>query len=165
AGVPLRTLVPEDLPRARRTLADLPIDRAVAFELLRDGRSIRGTCTADELDPPPAHDETFTEYGITLRPLTKDERYERFLDEATGVLVTGVRPGGLFARTTPKLQRDDVLLSIGDSSADLTTEFRTVVEAAIARRVPVVPLRIRRGTEELILALKTEGFELAEVGK
>ncbi|MBL8767032.1 MAG: trypsin-like peptidase domain-containing protein, partial [Planctomycetes bacterium] len=42
-GVPLRTMFPEDWPRARRTRADLPIDRAVAFELLRDGRSIRGT--------------------------------------------------------------------------------------------------------------------------
>jgi serine protease Do len=156
---------PEDLPRARRTLADLPVDRAVEFELARDGEVLRGTCVADELDPPPAHDETFVEYGITLRALTKEERFERFLDEGGGVLVTGVRPGGLFARTTPKLQRDDVLLSIGTSTEDLTIDFKTVVENNLAQHLPLIPLRIRRGTEELILALKLEGYELAEAGK
>ncbi|MCC7173488.1 MAG: trypsin-like peptidase domain-containing protein, partial [Planctomycetes bacterium] len=110
-GTSVTIAFPEDLPRARRTLADLPVERAVAFELSRDGERIQGTCTADELDPPPAQDESFVEYGITLRALTKEECFERFLDESGGVLVTGVRAGGLFARTTPKLQSGDVLLA------------------------------------------------------
>ncbi|MCC7170349.1 MAG: hypothetical protein IT459_07870, partial [Planctomycetes bacterium] len=96
---------------------------------------------------------------------TKEECFERFLDESGGVLVTGVRAGGLFARTTPKLQSGDVLLAIGDAEGDLSTAFAIMLEHTLASDRPTVPLRVRRGTEELILALKLEGFELAEARK
>ncbi|KFN44674.1 PDZ domain-containing protein [Arenimonas oryziterrae] len=141
---------PIDLPALQKHIAELPVNSAVRIEVERDGkrRDIELKATAqtrergDENAVPPL--------GISASELTAAMGRRRNLDDAAGLLVTGVRPGGPAAVARPELAAGDVIRRIDgkpvNSLADLSSALRPGAEVK-----PLIVQSERDGAQRLSL--------------
>jgi len=141
-----------DLPRI---VARTPVEKKVKVVVLRKGK--RKTLTA-RVGAMPVADETEiasietgeSAFGLHVQKVTPDLARQLGVDEAEGVVITSVEPGG--PASEAGLRRGDVILelnreSINDEDA-LREKLDDVTKSAL--------LLIRRGDATLFMALKRD---------
>lgn len=166
-GAAVSALQPVDVPALQRRIAELPIGQGVQLAIDRDGRR-REIRLVAEAQPDGRGDEgAFAPFGLSLSELTPAMGRSRNFDDAEGLLVTGIRPGGPAAIARPALAPGDLILRVdgkpvrsldeleavaGKPSGDdrpLVIEFQREAEQQLALLSPIHGDRVRTPLPEL----------------
>ncbi len=162
----------EDLPLVNNTLADLPAGSDVAVAYMRGGETHSATLVPARREPASLPEQELRVWGMTARNLSTLTQLSLARDDKGGVLVTSTRPGGPAAKAKPAIERDDVIVRIGDtpvnSVGDLVAATKAVKPEEEGDSVPVLVAFERR--EESLLTVVEVGIEKLndpdlEVGK
>lgn len=166
-GEPISALQPVDVPALQRRLAELPGGASVALGIDRAGRRSQITLKAAGLPDDAVEERAFAPFGLSLAEMTPALSRRRNLDEARGLLVTGVRPGGPAATARPALAQGDLILRINGETVGshdalsklagappaggkpLVVEFQREAEQRVAVLAPVHGDRVRTPLPEL----------------
>ncbi|MCX7033876.1 MAG: PDZ domain-containing protein [Arenimonas sp.] len=169
-GETVRALQPVDVPALQRRLAELPVGAAVALGIDRAGKRSEIRLTAQRLPDDRIEERAFTPFGLSLAEMTPALSRRRNLDETSGLIVTGIRPGGPAAIARPALAQGDVILRVNGkpvashASLDavaglpptdgkpLVIEFQREAEQRIAVLAPIHGDRLRTPLPELAKA-------------
>ncbi len=169
-GEPLQALQPVDVPALQRRIAELPVGAPVSLGIDRAGKRSDIGLTAAMLPEDKVQERAFNPFGVSLVEMTPPLSRRRNLDEAAGLLVTGLRPGGPAAIARPALAQGDLIRRVngqpvathealeaiaGKPSADgkpLVVEFQRQAEQRVAVLAPIHGDRMRTPQPELAKA-------------
>lgn len=148
-----------------RRIGDIQAGEDVRFRILRDGRerNLRATLgdrpSEDELNAMQSVGQPEAEasyFGMRLAPLTEEQREQRRLEDAEGLVVETLDRNGEAARKG--LTTGDVILEAGGTPVASTDAFRTVVENARedGRSAILLLVETRGGQRYVALQLNDE---------
>ncbi len=160
AGAAVRAEFEEDLPAIRRAVAKLPIDAPVEIALRRGAESRTVSAVTVDESSETQEEADLSAFGLTTRSLSADERRERGLSDAEGIVVTGVRPGSAAGNARPALVTGDVVITACGAPIDSPHELESRLATAHANALLV----IARGPARLWIALPIPA-DVAEAGR
>ncbi len=137
AGQPVSARFEEELPAARKLIADTPVGTPVPVTLVRDGREIALTVTTERA--PDQGDGSETElapWGFTARDITPEIARRRRIRSVAGSFVTGVK--GAAPAAVGGLSEGDVIRAVDGTDIANTDSLR----AALAERVEAGASRV-----------------------
>ena len=152
-GEPLQVLRPEQVPAVQRRFAELAVGSKVKLEVAGAGGNRSVTLVAVAHPSDRGSERELARWGVTLAELTPAMARRRGFAFDTGLLVTGVRPGGPAATATPALLAGDVVRALDRNRPlarfdDLPPEGGGIGE-------PLV-LSVDRGGEQLLTLVTPE---------
>ena len=169
-GEAVRALQPVDVPALQRRVAELRAGEKVALGIDRAGQRSDLTLVAEPLPDDRIDERAFTPFGVSLAEMTPALSRRRNLGESSGLVVTGIRPGGPAAIARPALAQGDVIRRVngqavashealaaiaGKPAADgkpLVVEFQRDAEQRVAVLAPLHGDRLRTPLPELAKA-------------
>lgn len=169
-GEAVRALQPVDVPALQRRLAELPIGAGVVLGIDRAGTRSEIRLVAERLPDDRVEERAFAPFGLSLAEMTPALSRRRNLDGTSGLIVTGVRPGGPAAIARPALAQGDVIRRVdghavsshasldavaGQPKADgkpLVIEFQRESEQRVSVLAPIHGDRVRTPLPELAKA-------------
>jgi serine protease Do len=146
-GEPVNVRFVEQVPLLYQRVAALAAGSTVELAVERDGVRSTLRATVDPLGPFHGEEAEVRELGLTVQEITPALARARQLTAGSGVLVTGVRPGGAGDGARPRVQAGDVLTRLGKAPVSSLAEVNAGVRAW-------------SGGETLQIALWREGEEL-----
>ena len=149
-GAPISCVFEEDVPGVRRLLSSAPAGVEVEVAVRRDGRTRTTVATPEEWRSADEEDVELKGRGLTVRRMSDDELRGRYLEDRGGVLITGVRRGGVASEARPLLRADDVIVEVDRRPVVDVEELERALERAEGESTL---LRIVRGAEELLVAM------------
>jgi serine protease Do len=148
-GKPVREM--DELPKL---VAAAPVGKKAQLKVIRKGEEQRLSVQLGELEAEPAlasSEESEPQagaYGLQVQALTPEIAEQLQLEEAEGVLVSGVEPGS--PAEDAGLRRGDVVLEVNRERVADVAEFR----ASLAKSKKGALLLVSRGGTEIIVALE-----------
>jgi serine protease Do len=155
-STPVDVQFPEQLPLANQAIAALPIGRAVAIEIVRNGGAKRLTVTPVERTSATADPVELREWGIVASALTPSSAREMGRSSATGTRVISVRAGGAAQQAKPPIDPDDVIVEVDGKPVPDPAQLRAFTESALAtaeRASVLVAVERREGRRLTIVDL------------
>jgi len=146
-GAPVHARFFEEVPLVYQAIADLKPGIAVRLDLQRRGEPRTVQVTAERMGRFLGEEEELPDLGATVQQITAAMALFRSYPDASGVLLTGVRPGYPFESAKPPLAAGDVLLAVGDAPAASLDALRRAVRQAGTGRFKVT---LRRQREVLV---------------
>jgi serine protease Do len=137
-GVPIDAQQPVDVPAVQRRIAELPVDSKVTLEVVRDGKPREIVLTAEAQERGRGEESGFVPLGVSISELTPAMGRRRNLDARSGLLITGIRPGGPAAIARPELRAGDVLRKVGGRAVASVADL----EAAVPETKAKTPLLV-----------------------
>jgi S1-C subfamily serine protease len=128
-GIDVDAPQPVDVPALQRRIAELPIGSKVVLEIDRRGRPERITLTARAQPQDRGEERAFAPFGASLVELTPAMSRRRQLEADSGLLVTGIRPGGPAAIARPALQAGDVIRAVNGKTVSVHADLERYVQA------------------------------------
>ena len=150
-GAPMDVQHPEQVPAAQRLLAELPSGKPAKLEVQREGKSRAVSLVPEAFPADRGDDFEFRPFGLTLSPLSAAMARRRGLDEAPGLLVTGVRPGGPAANLRPAPAVGDVLRRVGGNPVAAREDLGRWENGPSGKAEPVLIEIERRNEQRLAL--------------
>ena len=151
-GKTITALQPIDVPQLQQFIAELPIDSNVSLRVDRDGKprdiSLKATAQARERGKELA----LAPYGISASELTPAMSRRRNLDVESGILVTGVRPGGPAATARPEIDPGAVISAVDGEPVSRLADLQGRASADNAGK-PMV-LQLESNGEQRLSLLK-----------
>jgi serine protease Do len=137
---------PIDVPRVQQMIAELPVDSTVRLHVERDGK--QRDIDLKALPQPPEHgqEQALASFGVSGSQLTSAMGKRRNLDARSGVLVTGVRPGGPAAAARPEIEAGAVITAVDGKPVGSMDDLQS---AALQARAS--------GRNSLVLGLEVNG--------
>lgn len=139
----------EDSAALLRAIADKAPGTSAVLTVWRDGRTTNITVTLGERKavtgdsrPGRKKDQSNTELGISVRPLTSQERKEMHVPDGEGLFITNVDPDKPGAEAD--LRNGDVILKVNQTAVRNVEEFANIVRE-IGKQRGAIMLQIRRG--------------------
>lgn len=140
-----------DVPSLQRRIAETPVQRKVEVSIERGGQQRKISLTTAPLPKDRGKEKVVAPLGVSLSELTQAMSLRRNLDSASGLLITGVRPGGPAAVAKPELAAGDVIRkvngkpvaslasieSLDPSAKTVVIEFERGGEIALSSLEPV----------------------------
>jgi serine protease Do len=141
----------KDPRQLQLVVAETPVGKRVAVEVFRDGRTLKlslaiGNADSAQASPPRSTEAEAGWLGLTVEELPQNKR----LRGLSGLLVTGVDPGGMAAEAG--MQRGDVIVSVNQRRVGNLKEYAGAMKEA--ERKGAVALLVRRGDASIYFALK-----------
>ena len=169
-GAAVTARQPVDVPALQRRIAELPIGEPVELGIDRDGKRSTLRLVAAAQPSDNGRESAFEPFGLSLSEMTPAMGRRRNFEDANGLLVTGIRPGGPAAIARPALAQGDLIRRIngrpvaslaeleavaGSPPADgkpLVIEFQREAEQRLALLSPIHGDRVRTPLPELAMA-------------
>lgn len=151
-GEPLSARQPVDVPALQRRIAELPIGQPVALGIDRDGQRSRLSLLATAQPDDSQEERAFTPFGLSVVELTPAMGRRRNLDDADGLLVTGIRPGGPAAIARPALAPGDLIRRINGRPVTTLAQLQAEAGAPGAGDTPLV-IEFQRDAEQRLALL------------
>ena len=129
-GNAVTALQPIDVPHLQQTIAELPIDSMITLRVERDGKQRDLRIKALAQPPERGSEQALAAYGISGSELTPAMGRRRNLDAVSGVLVTGVRPGGPAAAARPEIEAGAVISAVNGKPVSNFTDLLDAVPKA-----------------------------------
>jgi serine protease Do len=146
-GAPVHARFFEEIPLVYQAIADLKPGSAVRLELQRHGEPRTVQATVERMGRFLGEEDELPELGATVQQVTAAMALFRRYPDASGVLITGVRPGYPLESAKPPLATGDVLLAVGDAPTPSLEALRRALREAGAGRFKVT---LRREREVLV---------------
>jgi S1-C subfamily serine protease len=137
-GEPVDALQPVDVPAVQRRIAELPVDSKVRLQVVRAGTPREIVLTAEMQERERGEEAAFVPLGVSVSELTAAMGRRRNLDSRSGLLVTGIRPGGPAAIARPELRAGDVLRKVGGRAVNNLADLQAAVPPTKAKMPLVV---------------------------
>lgn len=165
-GQPVNVHFKEDLPPLNAILVNLPIDKKITIQLIRDGKEktlkVKPILRESRLSP----ESELKEWGITAQNITFMMAKELKLDNQEGVYISSTRPGGPAGDAKPNVRRGDIVKQVGDTPITNVKELREVTEKIIEGQEEPVPVltTIQRKSRILVTVVKVGLTDLNDPG-
>nr|WP_237754341.1 DegQ family serine endoprotease [Geobacter sp. OR-1] len=139
-----------------RIVAATPPGKAVKLKLFREGKEkvveVSLERRKDDGDTEAPGAVSPDKLGITVQELNKDLANSLRIKEATGVVVTDVKPGGIADEAG--IMRGDIILEINDVKVQTVPDYEKGIKATA--KGGYLRFRLRRGDAALIIVTKVE---------
>jgi len=156
-GRDLDVRLPEQVPAAQRLLAELPSGKPAKLRV-QDGGKARILDVVPEPYPSDRGDEfELRPFGLTLVALTPAMAARRGLDDAQGLLVTGVRPGGAASTLRPAPVAGDVLRRVAGNRVHARAHLDPWLVPVEGKVEPVLVEIEHRGEQRVALLVPQHG--------
>ncbi|MBW7866083.1 MAG: trypsin-like peptidase domain-containing protein [Candidatus Hydrogenedentes bacterium] len=142
-GTPVNARHEEDLPAVRRAIAKLPVGEPATLSVERGGESLEVSVKTEENVSLRGTQAEFAEWGFTATEVTPEVARRAQLSRRTGVLVTGVNPGGRAALAG--LQQGDIILTMDNAEMADLAGFRAAYQAGLEEGRRLIMLFAQRG--------------------
>lgn len=156
-GQPVKALQPVDVPALQRQIAELPIGQPVALGVERDGKRLDLRVVAAAQPQDSSLEGAFDPFGVSLMPVTSAMSRRRNLDDAKGLLVTGIRPGGPAAIARPAMALGDLILSVNGRPVATLEQLREAAGQPAEDDKPLVIAFQREAEQRLALLVPSHG--------
>ncbi len=153
-GQQITALQPVDVPRVQQAIAELPIDSKVALRIERGGRQQDIALVAQAQRVERGNELALAAYGISASELTPEMGKRRNLEARSGVLVTGVKPGGPAAVARPEIEAGMVISAINGKPVTKLTDLLGAAAGASEDK-PLV-LQLESDGEQRLSLLKPQ---------
>lgn len=148
----------EEIPLVYQAIADLQPGRTVRLDVVRQGESRALRAEVARMDRFLGKEEELPELGATAQQITAAMALFRRYPDASGVLITGVRPGYALESAKPALAAGDVLLAVGDAAVSDLDDLRGAL-----RHLGAKPFKVAfRRERQVLLAVVTPNQEKPE---
>lgn len=160
-GDVVTALQPVDVPALQRRIAELPIGSEVVLKIERSDKVISVKLKADAQPKSRGEDLASSPFGISVTELTQPMGRRRHLDNDSGLLITGIRPGGAAAIARPKLQAGDIVRKIDGQSVNVVSQLSNIVVALNSEKYYL--FEVERDDEKIIALVKPESNDKVRV--
>jgi len=147
----------EEVPLFYKRMAEFKAGQEVRVKFERAGERKETLLTVAPMEKFLDDEVEYRSWGLTVRGVTSHMALVRKYPDCRGVLVTGVRPGRPAASAKPKLERDDVILSMNGKTVSGRSHFTELI-ASLSGSEEVV-LRLRRGDEDVVTVIDLDTDE------
>jgi serine protease Do len=153
-GKQVTALQPIDVPQLQQFIAELPIDSNVVLQVERDGKARDISLKALAQTRERGKELALSPFGISASELTPAMSRRRNLDADSGVLVTGVRPGGPAAVARPDIDAGAVISAVDGKPVATLADLLSHVSPTAANKSLV--LQIESNGEQRLSLLKPQ---------
>lgn len=160
-GDVVTALQPVDVPALQRRIAELPIGSEAVLKIERSDKVINVKLKADAQPKSRGDDLASSAFGISVTELTQPMGRRRHLDDDTGLLITGIRPGGAAAIARPKLLAGDIVRKIDGQAVNEISQFSAIVVPANSEKNYL--FEVERDDEKIIALLKPESNDKVRI--
>jgi serine protease Do len=160
-GKSVTALQPIDVPEVQQAIAELPIDSTVALVVERGGKQRNIQLRAKKQDSERGREMALAAYGMSASELTPAMGRRRNLEAESGVLVTGIRPGGPAAVARPEIAAGAVINAVDGKPVASLDDMLRHASAATADKGLVVQVE-RNGEQRLSLLKPVFGDQVRE---
>lgn len=157
-GAAIDTRFFEEVPLVYQAIADLKPGSTVRLDVERRGERRTLQAAVARMARFLGDEEELPDVGATVQQITPAMALFRRYPDASGVLITGVRPGYPFESAKPALAAGDVLLGIGDLPCPNLDALRRALKQAAAGKFKIT-FRRRR---EVLLAMASASQDRQE---
>lgn len=160
-GDTVTALQPVDVPALQRRIAELPIGSEVVLKVERNDKTLNVKLKADAQPKARGDDLASSPFGISVTELTQPMGRRRHLDDNSGLLITGIRPGGAAAIARPKLQTGDIIRKIDNQPVNEISDLSRIVIAPNSEKHYL--FEIERDDEKVIALVLPESNDKIRV--
>jgi serine protease Do len=151
---PVNVRFPEEIAKARKMIADLPIGSEAILTIKRDKQTMTLNAKTEKLQGAVGEEKEFKTWGLSVRELTRTYANEEQLDDTQGVVVTTESPG--YAAAKAELAPGDVIRSVNRQPVTDLDEFTKLYDASADKKAKVVVLDVQRGRGRRTAVLKVD---------
>lgn len=151
------------VPLLYQQIASISPGTTVPVTYERDGEEKSTKITTERLQDFLGKQREFRSLGITVRDITEPMAISRRFPDRNGVIVTGIRPGGMADQAEPSLESDDVLLQMEDRDIESLDTLETYLSEEDAFQQ--LPVRFRRDRKEMMTVLERQDDESISGGQ
>lgn len=145
---------PVDVPEVQKMVAELPVDSIVKLRVERNGKQRDIELKAVPQHPDPGDESSLSPLGISGSNLSVDMGKRRNLDARSGVLVTGVRPGGPAAVARPEIEAGAVITAVDGKPINGVEDLGRIAASERSSKDPSMVLRVEVNGEQRLSLLK-----------
>ena len=160
-GDNVTALQPVDVPALQRRIAELPIGSQIILKVERNDKTLNVKLKADAQPKARGDDLASSAFGISVTELTQPMGRRRHLDDNSGLLITGIRPGGAAAIARPKLQAGDIIRIIDNQPVNEISDLSRIVIAPNSEKHFL--FEVERDDEKVIALLLPESNDKVRV--
>jgi serine protease Do len=147
---------PEEMAAVRQRIAGLPIGQPVELTIRRGKKTLTLTAKTALLEGYLGEEQGFTQWGVSLRPVTRPYAVANQLEQIAGVWITSMSEGEPVERA--HLQPGDVILSVNGKSVQDMTEFQVIYDKTVKANLDRVALEVERDREVFTAILKVKEY-------
>ena len=147
---------PEELALTRQHIAALPIGTNVQLTIKRGKQIMNLTAKTALLEGYLGEEQGFTQWGVSLRPVTRPYAVANQLEQIAGVWITTMSDGEPVERA--HLQPGDVILSVNGKPVTDMPHFQALYDKTLADKLDRVALEIERDREVFTSILKVKEY-------
>ena len=147
----------EEIPLFYQLVAGFPADREVEIAFQRAGALQTVRLTPREYGRSSGGDFEVKAWGFTVRGITQQNVLELHLENAAGVLVSGVRGGG--AAEEGGLAPQDIVRFVGEKQVENLEQFRQLYEELSKGSPAPIMLHVKRRDSGRFVLIKPGGRE------
>lgn len=144
----------EELPGVRRRIAALPVGETAVLTLRRGDEVLELSLVTEEKSTLRGSQEAFEEWGFTASEVTPEVARRAQLQRRTGILVSGVDPGGRAA--IAGLQQGDIVLKVDGDDIPTLSAFSTTYARLKETDARLVMLYVQRGALTRFVLVNTK---------
>jgi S1-C subfamily serine protease len=160
-GEVVTALQPVDVPMLQRRIAELPVNSDVVLDIERNEKAQTITLKAKPLPKARGDDYATVAFGMSVTELTIAMSKRRNLEDAGGLMITGIRPGGAAAIARPKLEPGDIIRKIQAQSVSDVSQLKTL--SAQAKSDKFYLFEIERDDEKIISLLRPDADDKVRI--
>ncbi len=156
----------EQVPGYMRIVTGLPIGKPVEAVVLRGGKEMKFQITAQERGDLFPNQSELKPWGLTARNISSLMQREMKRDNADGVLVVTVRPGGPAGEAKPALDYRDVIVDVGGTPIKNLADLEAATRKLTAGQTEPVPaiVTFERKAERFLTVVKVGLKDLKDPG-
>ncbi len=156
----------EQVPGYMRIVTGLPIGKPVEAVVLRGGKEMKFQITAQERGDLFPNQTELKPWGLTARNISSLMQREMKRDNADGVLVVTVRPGGPAGEAKPALDYRDVIVDVGGTPIKNLADLEAATRKLTAGQTEPVPaiVTFERKAERFLTVVKVGLKDLKDPG-
>ncbi len=153
-GKPVNAQFPEDLPRVRKIIADLPAGEKIPVQIKRGEQTHEISVDTLPLGEREGTEMALPEWGCTVSEVTASVARQAQLATRSGVLVTGVETGSIADRG--HLLQGDIILGIDGEKVTNLACFQAAYHKRVVSKQPLIMLDVKRGALMLFALLEQD---------
>jgi serine protease Do len=155
-GRPTNVRFPEELAAVRQRLASLPIGADVQLTVKRGKDILTLTAKTTPLEGFLGEERGFTQWGASMRQVTRPYAIASQLDQVAGVWITSMADGEPVERA--HLETGDVILSVNNTPVKDMAQFQGLYDKTLEAKLDRVALEVERGREVFTAILKVKEY-------
>ncbi len=152
-GAPIRARFIQELPAIRKMIADTPPGQEITLDVMRQGERQEIRMTTRIKDRREGEEFQVDEWGFSVREVTDRIAQLAKMEEKSGVVVTGIRPGSPGANA--KLRGGDIIRLVDGEKVKDLEHFEELYGQKVAERQELALFEVTYGAFHRYVLIRT----------